>query len=165
MIKKYDSWLNESESFAVERAVDIVLYYCLQALHPQGGNDVGLIDHMEADWKTINPNIENPDLWVNTELSQCEKELKIVLDKKSFDWNLIKRKFDECLLYIETLKIDEAIIHIKLPSFPNYNLDSKEEIQKAIDTVVKFYTEIRPNKMKEIEEKWKTYFNSKKFGL
>jgi hypothetical protein len=162
-IKLFENWINESDvDFIIERSLDIVIYYCLEALQVDGGNsnlDVSTYNH---HWKKVNSIFGEygPDLWVNTELPQCEKEIDM-LRRLSYRQRF-NEVFKENRLSVDELSVDETIVYIILPE----NHSNSETVKKdRVDAVVDFYTNFKPKRMKEIREKWKTHFASNKFGL
>jgi hypothetical protein len=172
-IKLFENWVNDPKvDSMIERALDIVIYYCLEALQVDGGNSV--LSGKEVDWKEENSifSDEGPDLWVNTELYQCEKEIDI-LRRLSYNQRF-KEVFKENRLEISDLSVDETIITIILPELQmnsgtrgndSFDKELNKKRMAKIDAVVDFYTNFKPKRMQEIKEKWKTYFVSSKFGL
>jgi hypothetical protein len=175
-VKRFEEFLNESEEIisSFKKAVDVVIHFTLQQLLPNGGNS----DSTGVDWKELDPvfskntsRFDTPDLFINFTADDAEsisKDLEIVWQamrhrrgyhprsSMSPEERYIEEQFKRNGLEIESFDIEEIIIALDCKKFEGEN--------NFPNLVTDFYRK-RESRIKEIENRLKTHFTSRKFGL
>ena len=186
MIKGFHDFLNENESSRnFERSLDMVVYMSLGCFSPEGGNnsDWDWSSGVEVPEGIFGP--EGPDLWVNCgdfngeipeELAEVAGKFKhpSKLDYHRNDFDIPTRrvleKFGEYGMAVVTLIDGEVIVRIKFSdtdgALPFYQFQQRAGLKESWKQVVKFYTEIQPRGLKELEAKLgRGYIGGKRIGL
>lgn len=171
MIQNYESWLNENLNRAEEVSLHALLYMCLGSFDPTGGNSMGT-DSLNKLVISLKPDLfkyDGPDYWVNcgdfdekirTEIMTVEK----AMSTKRLLIEEVRKHFAEYGMEIWDLGVDEVIVALRLPH--NVHKENETWIKANAETVVKFYTETKPQGLKALEKKLgPNYFTGKEYGI
>jgi len=174
MIKGFQDFLNESENQrALERALDMVIYYSLEAFSPDGGNMFSLDGYYSTDdFKSHDPIFgdNGPDTWVNCGdfNGEINNPLQIVVDHYRHSVlgakKIVKDAFRKYGMIIQELDPEEVILELNLP----YHEKTQNSAYKRgnMEAVVKFYKETQPNGLKELKAKLgRGYIEGTRIGL
>ena len=185
MIKRFQDFLNENESTKnFERALDMVVYMSLGYFSPNGGNCLSeWVSSGKIPDEIFGP--AGPDLWIDCGDfgGKIPEELEMVAEnfnhpsKRDYltnDFDLHTRKvierFEKYGLIVETLIDNQVKVRVLLPdtngALPFYQYHQRASLPESWKAIVKFYTEIQPKGLKELENRiGKGYLGGKKIGL
>jgi hypothetical protein len=181
-IKLFEEWLLETVIDGVEisdrvlqKYIDTVIYYCLEALSPDGGNaDVERSRNAAmASRPDLFDGVNGPDIWVapgNFD-GKIQEELKVlsaigVWEMHSDYPREVKRVKEEFAKYgmeISVMKEHEVFVSLAIPySSKTYNL---KFIEANTNAIIKFYEKTRPEGLKELGEELRIHFKAKEYGV
>lgn len=181
--KLYEEFSNDTLSASEMRAIELIIFFTLKQLFPDGGNNSY---GEEIDWQKLDPIFPSiapkghpfqgggPDLYISFDSDDAKeftKELNIlydITDEATYGGGAMKLNkaaeiFKEYGLQLETLTPDENIINLDLPD-STAGAWSGELSQKDLKFITDFY-KTREKKIKELEQKYKIVLTSKKYGL